>query len=638
MSIALIGIVTLQFAMIRDSYVQKQQLFDQNVNAALVDVVKKVEKMEALDFIDTKAAHLDELYVDAESETTFLETTTHTSDPSVSEEMEAEDARRKELQRIEKINSKKSKYHQAQQRINDSILRIARKSAIDARKQERISDSLFKSVRGFDIQISNHDFELDVPDFSIWDDSIQFSNFDKVVGDKSKFTRDSTSAYYSYSTTVKNYPSKPASPKAPRARITVKDGVRAELYSPPPPPPSPPVFLNEPLMVYVNAEEPELPKRNAAKEYLEKQKKNREEVIQDLAAELDALDVPLENRIKPNIIDSLLSIELKKRGILLDFDLLIKNNNEHKVFFTSPGSEIEPKDDFYTAVLFENVGAEVAPYINVAFPEKLSMISDEMGPVLASSSILLIVLIACFAYTIQAILKQKKLSDLKNDFINNMTHEFKTPVSTILLASEALKDPAVVKDEPRVQRLAGIIYDENLRLGEHVERVLNMARMDKGEIKLAMNSVSLHNIINQVLDHMDLNLSNKKQEVVISYNDSSDDVYADSFHLKNIVQNLIDNASKYSAEGSKIFIETVVLKEYVQLKVRDQGIGMKKDQVKKIFEPFYRVPTGNLHDVKGFGIGLHYVYSILKEMGGKINVKSETGLGSEFSILLPKQL
>lgn len=650
MSIALIGIVTLQFAMIRDSYVQKQQLFDQNVNAALVDVVKKVEKMEALDFIDMKAERLNKIYANAKNKTTVIETTTNISDTKTSEPLaklakidvsEAKtserlaqfaklDARRQERLSAERINNKKNNFYIKQEKIQDSIRRVARKSAIESGKMERVYDSILKAAKSFEIQIASHDFEFEVPEFSVWSDSIQFHNIDKVIADKSKFIRDSTTAYYSYSTTVKNYPGRAVSPKAPRART--------EIYTPPPPPPKPPVFFNEPVMVYAHAEEPELPKRNAAKQYLEKQKKNREEVIQDLAAELDALNVPLENRIKPKLIDSLLRIELKKRGILLDFDLLIKNNNEHKVFFTSPGSEIEPKDDYYTAVLFENVGREVAPYINVAFPEKLSMISDEMGSVLASSSILLVVLIACFAYTIQAILKQKKLSDLKNDFINNMTHEFKTPVSTILLASEALKDPAVVKDEPRVQRLAGIIYDENLRLGEHVERVLNMARMDKGEIKLAMNSVSLHNIINQVLDHMELNLSNKKQEVVLTFNDSSDDVYADSFHLKNIVQNLIDNASKYSAEGSKIFIETLELKQYVQLKVRDQGIGMKKDQVKKIFEPFYRVPTGNLHDVKGFGIGLHYVYSILKEMGGKINVKSETGLGSEFSILLPKQL
>ena len=266
------------------------------------------------------------------------------------------------------------------------------------------------------------------------------------------------------------------------------------------------------------------------------------------------------------------------------------------------------------------------------------MLSEQMGSVLASSILLLLVLLACFVYTIQAILKQKKLSDLKNDFINNMTHEFKTPVSTILLASEALKDPSVVKDEPRVHRLASIIYDENLRLGEHVERVLNMARMDKGEIKLAMNAVSLHTIINDVLKHMELPLANKNQEIVLNLLATSDSVYADSFHLKNIVQNLIDNASKYSNVNSRIFIETEMQNGFVKLKVRDQGIGMKKDQVKKIFEPFYRVPTGNLHDVKGFGIGLHYVYSILKAMGGKISVKSEMGLGSEFSILLPKEL
>jgi two-component system phosphate regulon sensor histidine kinase PhoR len=189
-----------------------------------------------------------------------------------------------------------------------------------------------------------------------------------------------------------------------------------------------------------------------------------------------------------------------------------------------------------------------------------------------------------------------------------------------------------------VQRLAGIIYDENLRLSEHVERVLNMARMDKGEVKLAMNSVGLHQILNECFVNFELNLENKNQTIETDFKASNDKIYVDVFHLKNIIHNLIDNASKYSKENTTIFISTYNSKNQVVLSVRDQGIGMRKEQMKKIFEPFYRVPTGNLHDVKGFGIGLHYVHSILKLMNAKIQIQSELGKGSEFSVYFSKNL
>lgn len=602
MSVALIGIVSLQYAMIKDSYVQKQQLFDQNVNAALVDVVKKVEKLEALDFIQMKSDRINKIYVKQQNDFPVMELTGRV------------------IPDLENIERKKQ-------------LELERKQTFLQRSQNRMrvkADSLQKIANEFEFTINDKSFEMNIPDVRVWEDSNGFKKFSKSLAEDFTILNDSIVSYFSY--TSPEVPKKRSKPSRPTSRVIVRSDFHNEA---PPAPPEPPAYLQGPIMIF---NQDETPKRKAAKTFLDKQKNTREEVLKDLAAELDALNVPLEKRINPQLIDSFLVLELRKRGIYLEFDLLIKNNSQHKVFFTNVEEDIEPQHDYYSAVLFENVGKEEAPYINIAFPDKQKMLSEQMGSVLASSTLLLLVLLACFVYTLQAILKQKKLSDLKNDFINNMTHEFKTPVSTILLASEALKDPSVVKDEPRVHRLASIIYDENLRLGEHVERVLNMARMDKGEIKLAMNSVSLHDTISEVLQHMDLSLNSKKQTIQLELTAENDLVYADAFHLKNIVQNLIDNASKYSSTETKIVVSTEVQHKFVCVKVRDFGIGMKKDQVKKIFEPFYRVPTGNLHDVKGFGIGLHYVYSILKAMGGKISVKSEIGLGSEFSILLPREL
>ncbi len=565
MSIALLGIVSLQYAMIRDSYVQKEQLFDQNVKTAMLNVVNKVEKMEAMDFIEMKSRELNKIYVNKQKEYPVMEF----------------------IKKIE--NKNESKRKKSQQELERHLSLLAR----DKQQLNINRDSLRKLANEFEFKVSNKSFEMHFPEVRVWNDSTFVNN------------------------------------------IVIQSDVFA---SSPPAPPVPPRYLQRaPVAVYEQVEHPLLSEKKTVKLLLNDKRKKSEDLFKDLAAELEAIEVPLEKRIKPDLIDSLLNEELQKRGITLHYELEINGPQKAQVFFTSMDSSSSPKTNLYTSVLFENLGKGKAPRINLSFPDKEKMLQEQMSTVLASSVILLLVLVACFVYTIQAILKQKKLSDLKNDFINNMTHEFKTPVSTILLASEALKDPSVIKDEPRVQRLAGIIYDENLRLGEHVERVLNMARMDKGEIRLAMNSVSLHDIIQEVLKHFELSLQNKEQKIQLQLNASNDLVYADAFHLKNIIQNLVDNASKYSKNDSKIFIETELQAEYVKLKVRDQGIGMKKEQIKKIFEPFYRVPTGNLHDVKGFGIGLHYVYSILKAMGGKITVKSELGLGSEFSILIPKK-
>ncbi len=598
MSIALIGIVSLQFAMLKDSYIQKELLFDQNVNAALVDVVKKVEKAEAIDFINKKANHKTKMVVKSTSVYESESRNRKTDKGKV--EIANKTAQRDLLKSIALLERKLSKLEKSRQ-LNDE-----KAHAADLR---RITDSLHSLRNSFEFSITPKNYRVEIPNLTVFDDSVfsmSFSNGETNL----VFSNDSL---VSFITTPKA--------KVPRSRIESRSYSDRE----PPLPPLPPSAIDEHVF-----EHP------IVSEYFDNPKKERIEVIQDLAAELDAQTLPLNKRVKSNLIDSLLKIELEKRGINLNYTVLI-TDYFNKIFYTTSLDDTIINRNYYTVSLFDNNGSKNYVKINVEFPNKDEMLSSEMGPTLGSSALLLIILVGCFMYTIYAILKQKKLSDLKNDFINNMTHEFKTPVSTIMLASEALKDPQVLNDEPRVKRLAGIIYDENLRLGEHVERVLNMARMDKGEIKLAMNSISLHTVIEEGLKHFDLNLANKSQKVITNFKAVDDLIYADEFHLKNIIQNLIDNASKYSMIGSTIFIETIDTKSEVVLKVRDQGIGMKREQIKKIFEPFYRVPTGNLHDVKGFGIGLHYVHSILKVMGGKIYVKSEVGLGSEFSVTFPKQ-
>jgi two-component system phosphate regulon sensor histidine kinase PhoR len=247
----------------------------------------------------------------------------------------------------------------------------------------------------------------------------------------------------------------------------------------------------------------------------------------------------------------------------------------------------------------------------------------------------MLIIIFSFYYTVMTVFRQKKLSDMKTDFINNMTHEFKTPVATILLASEALKDPAVTDDKDRLKRLAGVIYDENKRIGSQVERVLQLAAMEKGEFRLNLTNFDFHEMVNKVADNIAIQVENKNGQIVRSLNARKTLINADELHLSNVLYNLLDNANKYCPGTPEIKIITEDEAGGLLLAVEDNGIGMTREQQARVFEKFYRVPTGNVHNVKGFGLGLNYVKTIVDMHGGAIKLKSEKNKGSRFEVFLP---
>ncbi|MNR14103.1 Signal-transduction histidine kinase senX3 [compost metagenome] len=216
-----------------------------------------------------------------------------------------------------------------------------------------------------------------------------------------------------------------------------------------------------------------------------------------------------------------------------------------------------------------------------------------------------------------------------------MTHEFKTPVATIMIASEALRDPEVTEDKARLKRLAGIIYDENVRLGSHIERVLSIARLEKGELNMENTEVDMNDLIMIVLDSMELQLQKRNAVITVNTNAENATVFGDELHLSNVIYNLIDNANKYSTDTPDITISTRNTGKHLIIEIADKGIGMTKEQAKRIFDQFYRVPTGNLHDVKGFGLGLNYVQDIIKKLNGTVKVSSEKDKGTTFEISLP---
>ncbi|HEY0897305.1 MAG TPA: HAMP domain-containing sensor histidine kinase, partial [Sphingobacteriaceae bacterium] len=358
--------------------------------------------------------------------------------------------------------------------------------------------------------------------------------------------------------------------------------------------------------------------------------------LQDLVTEFKSAHVSLRNRVQPAVLDSLLRSELSSKGIKGNFSYKVTSENKDSVIFTrvSDKAAFLPGNTYQT-VLFPKDMIRDAGLITITFPDKNSMIMSNLVAMMALSGALLIILLFSFGYTIHSILRQKKISEMKTDFINNMTHEFKTPVSTIMIASESLRDPEMAGDRQRVSRLAGIIYDENVRLGNHIERVLNIARIDRDDLKLDCKAVDMNELITAVLDSMSLQLQKKGTRLNLELNAAHTQVYGDELHLSNVIFNLIDNANKYSSEHPMITVTTENHGRNLLIRVKDNGIGMSRDQQSKIFDQFYRIPTGNLHDVKGFGLGLSYVSNIVKRLNGTIRVRSEKDRGSEFEMSFP---
>ncbi len=272
--------------------------------------------------------------------------------------------------------------------------------------------------------------------------------------------------------------------------------------------------------------------------------------------------------------------------------------------------------------------------IGVTFPHKTAYLAGELKIWFVSAIVLLLVM-AFFVYTLVAILKEKKLSAMKTDFINNMTHEFKTPITTISMASEVLKKPSGKESHERLERYATIIYEENQRLKHQVENVLQIAAMDRNAVKLKKKSINVREIIEKAVKHIQLAIDHQKGSIVCHLVARQHTIEADRVHLTNIINNLLDNAIKYSGQKPEIRVSTANRDEGIHIMVKDKGIGIKKEQQTQIFEKFYRVPTGDRHDVKGFGLGLSYVKMMVEAHGGNIDVVSEPGKGSTFNVYLP---
>jgi len=270
-------------------------------------------------------------------------------------------------------------------------------------------------------------------------------------------------------------------------------------------------------------------------------------------------------------------------------------------------------------------------------PDLKNIVWRNMTWMIVGAVMFTILIFVAFFVTLKALLKQKKLSEIKSDFINNMTHEFKTPLATISLAVDALKNEKVINDRTKTEYFSGIIKEENKRMNKQVETILQAALLDKQQLQLNLKTLHAHDLINTAVNNMKLPMEEKQGKLDIRLEAENDLVIADEVHFTNLINNLLDNAVKYSKENLTIKLYTQNINNHFRIKIEDNGIGMNKETLHRIFEKFYRAHTGNLHNVKGFGLGLSYVKTIVTAHRGKIKADSTLGKGSCFTIDLPQK-
>jgi two-component system phosphate regulon sensor histidine kinase PhoR len=275
-------------------------------------------------------------------------------------------------------------------------------------------------------------------------------------------------------------------------------------------------------------------------------------------------------------------------------------------------------------------------FLHVHFPKKFGFLLRSMWIRLGTSVTLILIITGCFAFVVWTIFRQKKLSDMKSDFINNMTHEFKTPIATLSLAGQAIGDPGVVKNPDRLNRFGHMILEESGKLGTHVERILQMAVIDQGELQLNKEPVDVHDLVRKLVLNYQLRLQRTEDAIVTDLRAGKSTVLGDPLHLSNMIDNLLDNAVKYSKpDRIDVQVTSRNSSKGVVISVTDMGVGMRKETLRRIFERFYRAQSGNVHNVKGFGLGLSYVKYVVDAHHGEIKVKSSPGAGSTFEVTLP---
>ena len=343
---------------------------------------------------------------------------------------------------------------------------------------------------------------------------------------------------------------------------------------------------------------------------------------------------PIHDRISNNVLNRTIKEELVKKNIHLDFKYGVYSVDGLATKLKSGYYTINTKESFEYP-LFRDAQGNASYYLNVTFPRENEHILSGISNILLLSLFFIFIIIIAFSSSLYQLIRQKKIAEIKTDFINNMTHEFKTPIATINLALDSIKNPKILGDDAKVLRYVEMIREENKRMHSQVENVLRISRLEKNQIDLNTETIDLHDTIEDAITHVSLLSEDRGGKIEIHLEALESELPGNQFHLTNVVVNMLENAIKYSKGAPKIEVSTESTSKFFIFKIKDSGIGMNKAVQKQVFNKFYREQKGNIHDVKGHGLGLAYVKEIVEKHHGTVFVESEKGKGSIFTVKLP---
>ena len=344
----------------------------------------------------------------------------------------------------------------------------------------------------------------------------------------------------------------------------------------------------------------------------------------------DASTKPIEKRVDFVLLDELLSKEFYNNGVELPFHYVVTDKSG-KIVFSCHDDNMPVTKDFYRQQFFPNENSDKIYFLNVFFPTRSEYIVHSLK-LLLPSIILTMLMFFTFMLTILYLLRQKRLTSVKNDFVNNMTHELKTPISSVSLAAQMLSDNSVNTNPKILAHISHVIIDETKRLSFLVDKVLQMSVFERGRATMNFQELDMHELLETVIGNFSLKVNNTNGKIIDQLNAQNAYAMVDEMHFTNVIYNLMDNALKYRKETLILTVSTWNDKDKLFISIEDNGIGIKRENMKRIFDQFYRVPTGNVHNVKGFGLGLAYVSKIIKLHKGTIKVESEYGIGTKFII------
>jgi len=362
---------------------------------------------------------------------------------------------------------------------------------------------------------------------------------------------------------------------------------------------------------------------------------NQTYFVYEIMNQLTQKRINTHERFDTTKIKKQLYEDFRLNGIDEEFKYAIVDN-KHVYYFKTKSFNLDNTHEIFRKQLYPNdLNQTKKIFIEIYFTNEENAIFSRLPKIAITSLLLTLIIISIFVSTLYIIFKQKKLSEMKNDFVNNMTHELKTPISTISLASQLLRDNSIPDEAKDFNSISSMISQETERLRFQVEKILQIAIIEKGRIKFKLENIPAHNILETIIKSFNLKIQTRQGKLNKNFMADNDIINVDKLHFSNVIYNLIDNALKYSEDEPQITIRTKNEKNLLRIDVEDKGIGITKEHLKNIFDQFYRVPTGNVHNVKGFGLGLSYVKRIVEEFKGEISIESEIKKGTTFSVFFP---